>query len=184
MGSPSSTSSISPSLGWGGGGRKEGRSGGYEHYWSEVRPLLLAPMIIPIRPGVFSSLGPDSSFVLTEMAACGAVVGWEPTKQNRRGVASPRHLRCENEKGVLSNPDRWNVLDPGYVDGGDVATRPGLFKICLVLMPSSSRRGGSSSNEAPEMVPELEKWGGGKEVAAAPTSKDKKGMPALEERGD
>lgn len=53
-----------------------------------------------------------------------------------------------------------------------------------MLIPSSSRRGGSSSNPAPEILPELENWGGGNDVAAAPTSKDRKGMPALEERGD
>lgn len=53
-----------------------------------------------------------------------------------------------------------------------------------MLIPSSSKRGGSSSNPLPDILPELENWGGGKEVAAAPTSKDKKGMLAFEERGD
>ncbi|KAL8147293.1 hypothetical protein AgCh_004855 [Apium graveolens] len=90
------------------------------------------------------------------VAVCSVDVGWEPTKQNRRGVASPRHLRREDEKGflrgrraklglcryvceeasgrlrcvrVLSYPDRRNVLDPGCLDGGDAATCPGLLKV-------------------------------------------------------
>ena len=58
-----------------------------------------------------------------------------------------------------------------------------LFQICLVLIPSSSRRGGSSSNP-PGILPELENWGGGNDVAAAPTSKERKGIPGFEERGD
>ncbi|KAL8155082.1 hypothetical protein AgCh_000462 [Apium graveolens] len=65
-------------------------------------------------------------------------VGWGPAKQNRRGVASPRHLRREDEKGasgrlgcvrVLSDLDRKNVLDSGCLEGGDVATCPGLPKV-------------------------------------------------------
>ncbi|KAL8120548.1 hypothetical protein AgCh_017652 [Apium graveolens] len=72
------------------------------------------------------------------MAVCGVAVGWEPTKQNRRGVASPRHLRLEDEKGasgrlgcvrVLSDLDRKNGLDSGCLEGGDVATCPGLPKV-------------------------------------------------------
>lgn len=52
-----------------------------------------------------------------------------------------------------------------------------------MLIPSSSRRGGSSSNP-PGILPELENWGGGNDVAAAPTSKERKGIPGFEERGD
>ncbi|KAL8117015.1 hypothetical protein AgCh_023266 [Apium graveolens] len=123
------------------------------------------------HPGAFSLLGPDSnSFWTTTAAAYGVAVGWEPTKQNRRGVASPRHLRRENEKGVLRRrraklglceyiceeaagclgcvrilpyPDRRNVLDPGYLDGGDAATCPGLLKVnaeSVRVLPDPDRR--------------------------------------------
>lgn len=55
-----------------------------------------------------------------------------------------------------------------------------LFQICLVLMPNSSRRGGSSSKlELPigtVVLKEVVDWG------AEPTSKDMKGI-GLEVRG-
>ncbi|KAL8127223.1 hypothetical protein AgCh_014219 [Apium graveolens] len=44
---------------------------------------------------------------------------------------------------VLSDPDRRNVLDPGYLDGGDVATCPGLLKVnteCVRVLSDPDRR--------------------------------------------
>ncbi|KAL8105434.1 hypothetical protein AgCh_029296 [Apium graveolens] len=44
---------------------------------------------------------------------------------------------------VLSDPDRRNVLDPGHLDGGDVATCPGLLKVnakCVRVLSDSDRR--------------------------------------------
>ncbi|KAL8115127.1 hypothetical protein AgCh_021812 [Apium graveolens] len=44
---------------------------------------------------------------------------------------------------VLSDPDRRNVLDPGYLGGGDVATCPGLLKVnaeCVRVLSDPDRR--------------------------------------------
>ncbi|KAL8116771.1 hypothetical protein AgCh_023068 [Apium graveolens] len=38
---------------------------------------------------------------------------------------------------VLPDPDRRNVLDPGYLDGGDVATCLGLFQVKVEYFPGS-----------------------------------------------
>lgn len=54
-------------------------------------------------------------------------------------------------------------------------------------MPSSSRRGGSSSKPAPIPMLPPPNWGAENDVdeaaAAEPTSKDMKGMPGFEDRG-
>ncbi|KAL8110030.1 hypothetical protein AgCh_025952 [Apium graveolens] len=44
---------------------------------------------------------------------------------------------------VLPDPDRRSVLDPGYLDGGDVATCPGLLKVkaeCVRVLSDPDRR--------------------------------------------
>ncbi|KAL8094559.1 hypothetical protein AgCh_036186 [Apium graveolens] len=73
-------------------------------------------MIILNHPGAFSLPSPDSnSFWTATTAACGVAVGWEPTKQNRRGVASPRHLRRENEKWFLRRRrEKWGLCEYIY----------------------------------------------------------------------
>ncbi|KAL8134892.1 hypothetical protein AgCh_009778 [Apium graveolens] len=129
------------------------------------------------KTGAFSWPGPDSNSSWTAtVAACGVAVGWEPTKQNRRGwrprgtsgvrmrksfkekegkvgimriylwevglldCRAPGRLGCVR---VLSDPDRRNVLDPGHLDGGDVATCPGLLKVnaeCVRVLSDPDRR--------------------------------------------
>ncbi|KAL8107927.1 hypothetical protein AgCh_024362 [Apium graveolens] len=60
---------------------------------------------------------------------CSSRVGTYKTEPEGGVLAAPPtasgRLGCVR---VLSNPDCRNVLDPGYLGGGDAATCPGLFK--------------------------------------------------------
>ncbi|KAL8124012.1 hypothetical protein AgCh_011859 [Apium graveolens] len=91
-------------------------------------------MIILNHPGAFSLPSPDSnSFWTATAAACGVAVGLLDCRASGR-------LGCV---GVLSDPDRMSILDPGYLDGGDVATCPSLLKVkaeCVKVLSDPDRR--------------------------------------------
>ncbi|KAL8114593.1 hypothetical protein AgCh_021454 [Apium graveolens] len=68
------------------------------------------------------------------MAVCGITVGWAHAKQNRRVVTSPRHLRCENEKGFGKRKGKIGIRQMAHIKGQE-AEEPQVLLLTGQVMP-------------------------------------------------